>query len=286
MSACVELSVVQPVKTINYTEALTLDQRMTTKTALVTGASAGIGQELAREFAANGWDLFVVARRTDRLLALADELDSEYGTDVGVTSMDLSEPEVAEKLYDEVDEREITVDALVNNVGIGVHGSFHETPLERELDQVQLNTVLPVHLTKLFLPEMVERDDGMVVNVASMAGFQAGPFMAGYYASKAYLLSLSEALAEELRGTGVSVTALCPGPVKTEFQDRAGMEDSMVGARASNTPARVARAGYRGAMAGKSIVIPSRSMKLAYVLSTLTPRPLVRRAARRVNAER
>lgn len=254
-------------------------------TALVTGASSGIGRALAREFAADGWDLFVVARRESRLQGLADELDESYGTGVEIVPMDLAEPGAAEDLYDELDRRDHAVDALVNNVGIGVHGPFHETDLERELDQVQLNVMLPAHLTKLYVPEMVERDEGVVLNVASAAGFQPGPFMAGYYASKAYLLHLSEALAEEVRGTGVSVTALCPGPIDTEFQGRAG-QTRPVGGSYTSTPEGVASTGYRAAMAGEIVAIPSWRMKLTYYLSRLTPRSLVRRVARRVNVDR
>lgn len=258
---------------------------MSGPTALVTGASAGIGRALAREFAAHGWNLAVVARREGRLRDLADDLDAAHGTDVAVVAMDLSGPDAASNLADEVTDRGITVEALVNNVGVGVHGPFHGTDLDRELDQIRLNVQLPVLLTKLYLPEMVERDSGVVLNVASMAGFVPGPYMAGYYASKAYLLHFSEAIAEELRGLDVSVTALCPGPIDTEFQDRAG-QDEPAGGSYSNTPEGVAAAGYRAAMAGEPVAIPSRRMKLTYYLSRLLPRPLVRRVVRRVNASR
>lgn len=261
------------------------DRSDTRGTALVTGASAGIGRALAREFAANGWDLVVVARREQRLQELAEDLGKEHGTDVVVVAMDLAEPGAVEDLSDELDRRGHTVDALVNNVGVGVHGPFHETDLDRELDQLQLNVTVPVHLTKLYLPEMVRRDEGVVLNVASAAGFQPGPFMAGYYASKAYLLHLSEALAEELRGSGVSVTALCPGPIDTEFQERADQSEP-AGGSYTNTPEGVAAAGYRAAMDGDPVEIPSWRMKLTYHLSRLLPRPLVRRVARRVNVDR
>lgn len=254
-------------------------------TALVTGASAGIGRALARTFAADGWNLVVVARRETRLRELAADLADAHEIDVDVVAMDLAHPRGPSELYDELDERSRTIDALVNNVGIGVHGPFHETDLDRELDQLRLNVTVPVHLTKLYLPAMVRRDEGVVLNVASAAGFQPGPFMAGYYASKAYLLHFSEALAEELRGTGVSVTALCPGPIDTEFQERAGQSEP-AGGSYTNTPGNVAAAGYRGAMAGDPVVIPSWRMKLTYVLSRIVPRPLVRRVARRVNVDR
>lgn len=255
-------------------------------TALITGASAGIGRALAREFAAGGWDLAVVARREPRLRQLADDLAHDHGVDVEVLGMDLAEPGAARTLADDLADRGLTVGAIVNNVGIGTNGPFHETDLDRELDQIRLNVELPVHLTRLYLPRMVERDAGVVLNVASMAGFNPGPFMAGYYASKAHVLSLSESLAEELRHTGVSVTALCPGPVATEFQDRAGMEDSAVGSTFTNTPEDVAAAGYRAAMAGDPVVVPSWPMKVVYVLSRLSPRRLLRRGGRWVNEDR
>ena len=239
-------------------------------TALVTGASAGIGRELAREFAGDGWDLVVVARREDRLRALADELAVEHDAAVEVVAMDLAEPDAADALGDAVDDLGVQVDALVNNVGVGTYGPFHESDPDEELTQLRLNVELPVRLTRQFLPGMVERDDGVVLNLSSLAAFQPGPRMAGYYASKAYVQSFSEALAEELRGTGVSVTAVCPGPVSTEFQERAGMTDSRVGSTFSHTPEEVARAGYRGAMAGDPVVVTPNP-----VSATSAKRPLI-----------
>ena len=254
--------------------------------ALVTGASAGIGRELAAEFADGGYDLVVVARREGRLRTLADELEAAHGVTVHAVPMDLAAVGAAEALRDAVDELGVRVDALVNNVGVGTYGPFHESDLEDELDQLRLNVELPVHLTGLYLPRMVERDEGVVLNLASMAAFQPGPRMAGYYASKAYVLSLSESLAHELRDTGVSVTALCPGPVSTEFQERAGADDSRVGSTFSHEVEAVARAGYRGAMAGDPVVVPGVPMKLLYLASRLSPRTLKRRTAGWVNADR
>jgi len=255
-------------------------------TALVTGASAGIGRELAREFAAGGHDLVVVARREERLRELADELADAHGTATAVIAMDLAEPRSAAALQEAVADRGVAVDALVNNVGVGTYGPFHESDVEAELTQLRLNVELPVHLTRLYLPEMVERGAGTVLNVASLAAFQPGPRMAGYYASKAYLLSFSEALSTELRGTDVSVTALCPGPVPTEFQERADMADSRVGSTFSHTAAEIAAAGYRGAMAGDPVVVPGLPMKLLYLGSRLSPRFLKRRSAAWINADR
>jgi short-subunit dehydrogenase len=255
-------------------------------TALVTGASAGIGRELAREFAAGGYDLAVVARREDRLRELADELEAAHDTTTHVVAMDLDGPGAAAELRDAVADRDVRVDALVNNVGVGTYGPFHEADVAAELTQLRLNVELPVHLTRLYLPGMVERDDGVVLNVASLAGFQPGPKMAGYYASKAYLLAFSEALAEEHRTTGVDVTALCPGPVETEFQERADMSDSRLGSTFAHTVEEVARAGYRGAMAGDAVVVPGLVPKLLAVGSRLAPGPVRRRTAAWVNADR
>jgi hypothetical protein len=255
-----------------------------TGTALVTGASAGIGAALSREFAANGHDVVAVARRRDRLESLAADLERDHGVTATPVEMDLDRRGAAADLYETVQERGLDVDILVNNVGVGVYGPFRESDLDAERTQLQLNVVLPVELTRLFLAEF--EDGGKVLNVGSVAGFQPGPRMAGYYASKAYVNSFTEAIAEELRGTPVAVTLVCPGPVDTEFQDRAGMDDSSVGALTSNTPAAVAETAYEGLMAGETVVVPSASMKLVDLLGRVTPRALVRRAARWVNSDR
>lgn len=254
--------------------------------AVVTGASAGIGRGLAAEFAGGGYDLVVVARREERLEDLADDVEDDHGATVHVVPMDLAADGGAEALHDAVSDLDVRVDALVNNVGIGTYGPFKGSALDAEIDQVRLNVELPVHLTGLFLPEMVERDDGVVLNVASMAAFQPGPRMAGYYASKAHVLSFSESLAHEVRDTGVSVTALCPGPVSTEFQDRAGMDDSRLGSTFSHSVDTVASAGYRGAMTADSVVIPGLPMKVLYLASKFAPRFLQRWGAAWVNADR
>lgn len=254
--------------------------------ALVTGASAGIGRELACEFAAGGYDLLVVARREERLDALADELEADHDVTVDVIATDLSSPGSARDLYEEIQSQDLRVDVLVNNVGIGTYGHFHETDVERELDQVRLNVELPMHLTRLLLPGMIEHDRGTILNVASIAGFQPGPKMAGYYASKSYVVSFSQAISEELTETNVSVTALCPGTVDTEFQDRAEMSDSRVGSNYSLTAREVAEAGFEGAKGERPVVIPGAGNKLLYLLSKFSPRVLRRKAAAWVNADR
>ncbi|MFC7248804.1 SDR family NAD(P)-dependent oxidoreductase [Halomicroarcula sp. GCM10025324] len=252
-------------------------------TALVTGASAGIGAALAREFASHGHDVVPVARRTERLESLAADLESQ-GVTATPIAMDLDRDGAAADLYETVAARDLDVDILVNNVGVGTYGPFRESDLDAERTQLQLNVVLPVELTRLFLDDL--SDGGAVLNVGSVAGFQPGPQMAGYYASKAYVNSFTEALAEELRETPVAVTLLCPGPVDTEFQARAGMADSSVGALSSNTPEAVAEAAYEGLMGGETVVVPSTSMRVVDLLGRLAPRSVVRRVAHWVNGDR
>ena len=251
-------------------------------TALITGASAGIGAALAREFAANGHDVVLVARREERLEALAAELESS-GVTATPIAMDLDRATAAMDLHEAVTDRGLDVEILVNNVGVGTYGPFAGSDIDAERTQLRLNVVLPVELTRLFLEEF--DDGGAVLNVGSTAGFQPGPNLAGYYASKAYINSFTEAIAEELRGE-VDVTLVCPGPVETEFQGRAGMGDSTVGSVTSNTPEAVAEAAYEGLMAGETVVFPSRLMRVVELLGRVTPRPLVRRAAAFVNSGR
>lgn len=255
-------------------------------TALVTGASAGIGRALAEQFARHGHDVALVARREGTLEDIAAEFERRYGITAHVLAMDLAEPDAPAELHAEIDGRGIRVDVLVNNVGIGTQGTFTEIPTERDLDQLRLNAVVPTHLTKLFGRKMVERGEGKILNVSSTAAFQPGPLMAVYYASKAYSLSLSEALTEELRDEGVTVTALCPGPVRTEFQERAEMTDTPLGSGRMQSPEAVARAGYEGLMAGEAVVIPSPQYRLLALLTKLTPRSVARTLAKRINASR
>ncbi|GGO02216.1 SDR family NAD(P)-dependent oxidoreductase [Haloarcula pellucida] len=251
-------------------------------TALITGASAGIGEALAREFAGHGHDVVLVARREERLESLAADLERE-GVAAETVAMDLDSASAAEELHETVTERGLDVDILVNNVGVGTYGPFAESDLDAERTQLRLNVVLPVELTRLFLDEF--DGGGKVLNVGSVAGFQPGPNLAGYYASKAYVNSFTEAIAAELRDE-VAVTLLCPGPVDTEFQSRAGMGDSAVGRLTSNTPEAVAESSYEGLMAGETVVVPSRAMRVVDLLGRVTPRPVVRRVAAWVNGGR
>ncbi|MDY7082866.1 MAG: SDR family oxidoreductase, partial [Halobacteria archaeon] len=210
-------------------------------------------------------------------------LGDEYGVSAEVVSKDLAVPGGPDEVYEEVQDRGIEVDILVNNAGIGTNGYFHETEMDDELTLVNLNVVALTHLTKLFLEDMVERGDGKILNVASSAAFQPGPLMATYYASKSYVLSFSEGIAEELRGSGVSVTALCPGPVDTDFFERADMEESNLAKRRA-TPEGVAKKGYKGLMKGKTVVIPSPKFKLLAFSVRLGPRFVVRKISKWLNS--
>lgn len=249
------------------------------RTVLVTGASSGIGVELARLFAANGDRLILAARREDRLRSLADELSDRHKVEVSVIPCDLAKPEGAKELAIEAGRKGLVVDVLVNNAGFGLRGKFAKLPFDRQLEMIQVNVTAPTALAGLFLPGMLARGRGGILNVASLAAFQAGPDMAIYYATKAFLLSFSEALYEETRGTGVTVTALCPGPVPTEFSDVADLGGTRLFKTGVVTADVVAKAGFDGFQAGKAIVIPGAFPKVASFMTRLGPRGLNRRIA-------
>jgi uncharacterized protein len=257
------------------------------QTALITGASGGIGLELARLFAAGGYDLVLVARSTAKLEELAGEL-RKHGGAVRVLAKDLAKPESPEEVFRELEAAGVAVDVLVNNAGFATYGPFVEIDFGRELKELQLNVVTLTHLTKKLLPGMLARRRGGVLNLASTAGFQPGPLMAVYYATKAYVISFSEALAEELSGTGVAVSVLCPGPTATGFQRRAGMEASKLfsGMLQVADAAAVARAGYEGFRAGKRIVIPGLINKVGVQSIRVSPRALATRLVKRMQERR
>ncbi len=252
------------------------------KTALITGASGGIGYELALLFARDGYDCILVARSQDKLKELAEQLESEHRVKTLVLAKDLSKPSAVNEIYEEVTAASMRVDVLVNNAGFPVFGLFNETNLEVELEMLQVNVIALTALTKLFLKGMVERRAGRILNLASTAAFLPGPLMAVYYASKAYVLSFSQALSNELRGTGVTATALSPGPTRTGFQKRGVMEDSRLVQGQIADAASVALAGYRGLMAGKTIVIPGFTNKLIPWVVRLSPRSVVTRVVHRM----
>jgi hypothetical protein len=255
-------------------------------TALITGASSGIGYELAKLFAKDKCDLVLVARNQDKLTQFAGELQSRYGISVKTIALDLTEPAAPQILFEQLEREGVAVDVLVNNAGYGILGEFTNIPAEESLGQIQLNVTALTHLTRLFLAPMLERGSGRVMNVASTAGFQPGPLMAVYYATKAYVISFSEGLANELAGTGVTVTCLCPGATATEFASRAGNSNSRLFKQLRPMDARtVALKGYRGLMAGKTLVIPGlRNWVLAEAVR-VSPRKLVTAISRRLMDE-
>src|SRR3984885_1238818 len=226
-----------------------------TKTALITGGSGGIGYELAKLFARDRYNLVLVARSADKLNPVAGELQRQFRVAVKTIALDLAAGPAAKSLFDQVQGEGVVVDVLVNNAGFGVFGEFAQMTEEEILGQIQLNITALTQLTRLFLPSMVARREGKIMNVASTAAFQPGPLMAVYYATKAYVLSFSEALANELAGSAVVVSCFCPGATDTGFQKRAGMENSRLFKKIGAMNAEVvARDGYRGLMAGKALV--------------------------------
>ncbi len=256
-------------------------------TALITGASSGIGLELASVAAHDRHDLVLVARNREKLESIGRGLAEEYGVRVSVIAKDLADPAGPAALSRELAERGIALDVLVNNAGVGVYGRFAQTSLDKELEMIQINLVALTHLTKLFLTGMLERRRGRILNVASTAAFQPGPIMAVYYATKAYVLSFSEALANEVAGTGVTVTALCPGPTRTEFQSRAGFQPiPLLRSPLVTATSVVARAGWRGMKRGKRVVVPGLANRILVQAVRATPRRLGTAVVRKLQDSR
>ncbi len=247
-----------------------------TQTVLVTGASGGIGYELAKLFARDHYNLVLVARSTERLNRVASEFQSEFGVTVKTLALDLAAPPATKFLFEQLQREGVAVDVLVNNAGFGGFGEFAGMPEEEILGQIQLNVVALTYLTRLFLPAMLARGSGKVMNVASTAAFQPGPLMAVYYATKAYVLSFTEALANEVAGSGVVVSCFCPGATDTGFAKRAGTEESRLfkKLRPMNAEA-VARDGYRGLMAGRTVVISGVQNWLVAKSVRFAPRKMV-----------
>lgn len=258
----------------------------TRKTVLITGASSGIGYELARVFAREGYDLVLVARRRRQLEQLAAEVEG-HGARTWVLPFDLTDRAAVQALFDSVDQHGITVDVLVNNAGFGDYGDFLRASLDRMLAMIELNVTALTHLTRLFLPGMVERGFGRVLNVASVASFQPGPLMAVYYATKAFVLSLSEALSEELTGSGVTVTALCPGPTVSGFHQEAGLNQVPFYQQVRMpTSDAVAEYGYRALIRGRRVAVYGLVFRVSLILIRLAPRRLVAAAVRRIQEKR
>lgn len=271
---------------------MSLPKPTDSSTALVTGASAGIGSEIARELARRGHGVVLVARRKKRLEELAAELSSEYGIRAETIASDLSKPASRSRIPGRITELGLDVDILVNNAGFATGGPFHKSDPARELEQVQVLVEAVVALTSAFLPGMAERGSGAILNVASTAGMQPLPYAAGYAAAKAYVLTFSEAIHQEVAGRGVTVTALCPGPVETEFWDVANWQ--VAGGRsfekafpsvALPSARDVARAGVDGLASGRRVVIPGLPMRAAMLAARYVPHmvklPVVERVMRR-----
>jgi len=270
------------------TSALATARRGETRPiAIITGASSGIGRDFADLYARDGHDVILVARRREALDALAHLLADRYGIACDVFPADLARRLEREHLASRLRSIDDRIVALVNNAGFGTHGYFNETDLERELDMIELNIAALTHLTKLVLPGMLARRHGRILNVSSLAAFQPGPLMAVYYASKAYVQSFSEALAEELAGTGVTVTALCPGPTITEFHGQAGIHpDAPAGGPQTMTSREVAEAGYRAAKSGKRVVVTGFRNKIVLLANRLLSRRRMTRLVRRLQERR
>ena len=242
-----------------------------TETVLITGASGGIGAELVPLFAEAGYRLILVARSEDLLHRIKDRMEKDFNSEVTVHLADLSKREEREKLIKQLADDKQTIDILVNNAGFGLHGTFADLSLEKQLAMIELNISAVTHLAHAFLPQMIEQESGKILNVASVAAFSPGPNMAVYYASKAFVLSFSNAIVSELKGSGVTVTALCPGPVDTNFGKVAKFEHSKAIPMQSVSATEVARQAFEGLMAGKRVVLPGVTTKLSAFLPRLFP---------------
>ena len=255
--------------------------------ALITGASSGLGLEFAKLFARESHDLALVARSHDKLKNIAEELQQMYGVQVKFYTKDLSISSAPEEIFEALQSEGGNIDVLVNNAGFGWRGEFAHMELTDALEMIQVNITTLTHLTRLFLPGMIERKRGKILNVASTAAFQPGPMMATYYASKAYVVSFSEALSEELMGTGITVTAFCPGPTATNFGQRAGFANEKIfGGMFSMDSRTVALDGYKGLMKGKPLVVSGWKNWLGVQLVRFTPRPLPAKLVKKVQQKR
>jgi uncharacterized protein len=253
------------------------------KTALITGASSGIGFELATTFAAKNDNLILVARNATKLEEMAKDLSVKYKVKVNILAMDLSEINSAQKVYDFCQKNKLHVDYLVNNAGFGDFGLFAQSNWDKQFQMINLNITTLTHLTHLFLPSMISNKYGKIMNVASTAAFQPGPTMSVYYATKAYVLHFSEAIANELEGTGVTVTALCPGATESGFQSAAAMEESkLVKGRKLPSSAEVAAYGYQAMMQGKKVAIHGMINYLMANSVRFSPRSMVLKMVRMI----
>ena len=255
--------------------------------AVITGASEGLGRDLAECYAKAGFQLVLVARREALLHALSAELAAAHGTSCTVFAADLSRPAECDRLLAALQPRRTELFALVNNAGLGTHGWFHELPIERQRALIDLNVTALTHLSRGVLPWLRDNGTGHIMNLASVASFQPGPLMATYYASKAYVLSLSEALHNECRGTGVTVSAVCPGPTRTGFARAAGLSPRAPagGAPAMSSP-EVARLAFGQTMAGRPVIVTGLRNKVAVFIGRYFPRSFTAQLVRRIQMRR
>ncbi|MCA1065009.1 SDR family oxidoreductase [Rossellomorea sp. AcN35-11] len=253
------------------------------KTVLITGASSGIGLQFSHKFAGSGHDVILVARSGDKLRTLAEEMEGKYGVKTYVFTSDLSKPDAPKKLYEEVKSQEIHVDILINNAGFGLFGEFEQTELWKELDMIQVNITALTELSKYFGRDMVTSKRGQILNVASTAAFQPGPLMAVYYATKAYVLSFSEALANEWAPHGVKVKALCPGATKTGFSDAAELQSSKLFQSGVMSVEEVVEEAYQQMMTkNKTVIVPGLKNKMLAQSIRFMPRKMVTNIVRKV----
>jgi len=265
----------------SYSGDVAIDPKIKFNATLITGSSSGIGLELAKIFAKNGHNLVLVARSENTLNELKKRFEEEHGIQVKVIVQDLKYYNAPTAIYDAVKLAGINVNILVNNAGFGTHGKFSGTDVETELEMIQVNITALTHLTKMFLPEMLEHNSGRILNVASTAAFQPGPMMAVYFATKAYVLSFSEALAEELHDTRIKVTALCPGPVKTNFHIAAKIEHENL-FKNRPTAKEVAEYGYDALVKGKRVAIHGFRNKIMAQATKFVPRSTVTKIVRKM----
>jgi hypothetical protein len=250
------------------------------KTVLITGASEGIGYELVKLSAKDGYNCVLVARNKQKMDQIATEVEKSFGITTRVITKDLSLPESAREIFDELNAANVHVDVLINNAGLGICGDFAQSDMDMNMHLIQVNLVTLTKLTWLFLPGMLKRKSGKIMNVGSIASFAPSPNFALYNASKAYVLFFSEALREELKGTGVSVTCLCPGATKTNWQARAGAENIRLNKVRMVDAKTVAEVGYKGLMKGKRLVVPGIDNKITLLSTKIAPRTVVLKVAR------
>lgn len=256
------------------------------ETVLITGATTGIGYQLSRLFAMNGYDLVIVARNQSELERLSKQWEKEFETNIYPIAKDLARPTAVTEITNDLKEQQIHIDILINNAGFGLFGSFIETPIQKELDMIQVNITALTELTKALVPGMVQRKKGKILNVASVAAFQSGPLMAVYFATKAYVLSFSEALTNELSEHGILVSVLCPGPTATEFEKRANLEQTKLFHRNVMQAEEVARTAYRQFMTGKTMIVPGATNWILVRSTRFLPRKMVTGFVRRLSSEK